>query len=199
MAPSTTPGIRSRFRLLGCILYRRIYIGDFLPFDSRQRANQSKNRYTDVLCYDHSRVVLSQIGDDVSSTYINANFVDGYKQKNAFISTQGRCFSSKTCPTLVSMRDMVYFTALSVCLGPLPKTSADFWRMVWEQHVLVIVMTTRVLERGRVKCAQYWPEEEISEELIFAQFRITNFSVEKFNDYTITGLQITNLEVSEGD
>lgn len=67
--------------------------------------------------------------------------------------------------------------------------------MVWEQHVLVIVMTTRVLERGRVKCAQYWPEEEISEELIFAQFRITNFSVEKFNDYTITGLQITNLEV----
>lgn len=59
-------------------------------------------------------------------------------------------------------------------------------------------MTTRVLERGRVKCAQYWPEEEISEELIFAQYRITNFSVEKFNDYTITGLQITNLEVSMG-
>ncbi|XP_065223090.1 tyrosine-protein phosphatase non-receptor type 9 [Planococcus citri] len=137
--------------------------------DARQRSNQSKNRYTDVLCYDHSRVILSQIGDDISSTYINANFVDGYKQKNAFISTQ----------------------------GPLPKTCADFWRMVWEQHVLVIVMTTRVLERGRVKCAQYWPEEDISEELIFAQFRITNDSVEKFNDYTITGLQITNLETEE--
>jgi tyrosine-protein phosphatase non-receptor type 9 len=56
---------------------------------SRFRANQSKNRYTDVLCYDHSRVKLSLIDDDPNSDYINANYVDGYKQKNAFISTQG--------------------------------------------------------------------------------------------------------------
>lgn len=59
--------------------------------------NLSKNRYTDVLCYDHSRVILSSktcSTDDKSdnndgSDYINANFVDGYKQKNAYISTQG--------------------------------------------------------------------------------------------------------------
>jgi tyrosine-protein phosphatase non-receptor type 9 len=51
--------------------------------------NLSKNRYTDVLCYDHSRVVLSTENDDPTSDYINANFVDGYKQKNAYISTQG--------------------------------------------------------------------------------------------------------------
>lgn len=82
---------------------------------SRLRSNQSKNRYTDVLCYDHSRVCLSQIDGDATSDYINANFVDGYKQKNAFISTQ----------------------------GPLPKTCGDFWRMVWEQQTLVVVMTTR--------------------------------------------------------
>jgi len=82
---------------------------------SRLRSNQSKNRYTDVLCYDHSRVCLSQIDGDATSDYINANFVDGYKQKNAFISTQ----------------------------GPLPKTCGDFWRMIWEQQTLVIVMTTR--------------------------------------------------------
>ena len=48
-----------------------------------------KNRYTDVLCLDQSRVVLSCIDDDPSTDYINANFVDGYKQKNAYISTQG--------------------------------------------------------------------------------------------------------------
>lgn len=57
---------------------------------NRIRINLAKNRYTDVLCYDHSRVILSQIDDDVTSDYINANFVDGYKQKNAYISTQGK-------------------------------------------------------------------------------------------------------------
>lgn len=56
---------------------------------ARHRNNLAKNRYTDVLCYDHSRVVLSQVDDDINSDYINANFVDGYKQKNAYISTQG--------------------------------------------------------------------------------------------------------------
>jgi len=48
-----------------------------------------KNRYTDVLCLDQSRVVLHGTNDDPSSDYINANFVDGYRQKNAYISTQG--------------------------------------------------------------------------------------------------------------
>lgn len=56
---------------------------------ARIRTNLPKNRYTDVLCYDHSRVILSQENDEPSTDYINANFVDGYKQKNAYISTQG--------------------------------------------------------------------------------------------------------------
>ena len=64
---------------------------------AKLRSNLTKNRYTDVLCYDHSRVVLShdaENGDDEDPTgdYINANFVDGYKQKNAYISTQGKNF-----------------------------------------------------------------------------------------------------------
>lgn len=54
------------------------------------RYNLNKNRYTDVLCYDHSRVVLAREEEDELSDYINANFVDGYKQKNAYISTQGK-------------------------------------------------------------------------------------------------------------
>ena len=68
----------------------------------RLKGNTAKNRYTDVLCYDHSRVLLATEGGDPCSDYINANYVDGYKQKNAFISTQ----------------------------GPVPKTFPDFWRMV---------------------------------------------------------------------
>lgn len=57
----------------------------------RKRWNQIKNRYTDVLCFDHSRVVLSAEDEEGHTDYINANYVDGYKQKNAFISTQGNC------------------------------------------------------------------------------------------------------------
>jgi protein tyrosine phosphatase len=58
---------------------------------SRLPSNLAKNRYTDVLCYDHSRVLLSQTDpDDPTTDYINANYVDGYKQKNAFICTQGK-------------------------------------------------------------------------------------------------------------
>lgn len=63
---------------------------------ARLRPNLSKNRYTDVLCYDHTRVILSQENDEPSSDYINANFVDGYKQRNAYISTQGRIKISRT-------------------------------------------------------------------------------------------------------
>ena len=57
-----------------------------------------KNRYTDVLCLDETRVKLSSTTDPPSD-YINANFVDGYKQKNAYISTQGVCtyISSFVC------------------------------------------------------------------------------------------------------
>lgn len=118
------------------------------------------------MCYDHSRVVLSQLDDDVTSDYINANFVDGYKQKNAYISTQ----------------------------GPLPKTSHDFWRMTWEQHCLVIVMTTRVNERGRIKCGQYW-EPIDGNTCEFGQYRIRTISIDSNEDYTVASLEITNIKV----
>lgn len=153
--------------------------------NARLMANMNKNRYTDVLCYDHSRVVLAAqqelSGDDINglmvdsvdgmvpppTDYINANFVDGYKQKNAYISTQ----------------------------GPLPKTSADFWRMVWEQQCLVIVMTTRVNERGRIKCGQYWDTQENSA-IEFGHFRIYTTDVVTNEDYTVATLELTNLKVS---
>lgn len=56
---------------------------------ARNKANQQKNRYVDVLSYDHSRVKLPMVDNDPNSDYINANYVDGYRQKRAFISTQG--------------------------------------------------------------------------------------------------------------
>ncbi|XP_014216580.1 tyrosine-protein phosphatase non-receptor type 9 isoform X2 [Copidosoma floridanum] len=136
--------------------------------NARLKANQHKNRYTDVLCYDHSRVCLSQLENEVTSDYINANFVDGYKQKNAYISTQ----------------------------GPLPKTCADFWRMLWEQQILVIVMTTKVVERGKTKCAQYWGPE-VGDQVSAGGFTITTLEVDTNPDYTISKLLLTNNKTEE--
>ena len=79
--------------------------------------------------------------------------------------------------------------------GPLPRTASDFWRMVWEQHCLLIVMTTRVMERGRVKCGQYWDSVE-SNIIEFGNFRIRTVSIDTKEDYTVASLELTNLKVN---
>uniref|UniRef100_A0A3B3V8S0 Receptor-type tyrosine-protein phosphatase F n=1 Tax=Poecilia latipinna TaxID=48699 RepID=A0A3B3V8S0_9TELE len=99
--------------------------------NSNMEVNKPKNRYANVIAYDHSRVVLTSVdGKTVpGSDYINGNYIDGYRKQNAYIATQ----------------------------GPLPETLSDFWRMVWEQRSNTIVMMTRLEEKSRVKCDQYWP------------------------------------------
>ena len=74
---------------MSLIDYHPVYIGNsvellYNPITSFQ------NRYTDVLCYDHTRVILRRDDNDPDSDYVNANYVDGYKQRNAFISMQVR-------------------------------------------------------------------------------------------------------------
>ncbi|KAK9980785.1 hypothetical protein ABG768_000372 [Culter alburnus] len=96
---------------------------------SNLEINKPKNRYANVIAYDHTRVSLSNNDGVPGGDYINANFIDGYRRQGAYIATQ----------------------------GPMPDTFSDFWRMVWEQHTANIIMITKLEEKSRNKCDQYWP------------------------------------------
>ncbi|XP_045131690.1 receptor-type tyrosine-protein phosphatase H-like isoform X2 [Portunus trituberculatus] len=94
-------------------------------------ANRIKTRYLNILPFDETRVVLKEYPNIIGSDFINASYVHGYSVAREFIA----------------------------CQGPLANTVADFWRMVWEKNVYVIVMVTQCFERNKEKCCKYWPDK----------------------------------------
>ncbi|CRL08683.1 CLUMA_CG021362, isoform A [Clunio marinus] len=117
--------------------------------EARKPENASKNRYRDISPYDCTRVVLMNQpdGDYINANYVNMEIPNG--TINRYIATQ----------------------------GPLGNTVKDFWRMVQQESSHLIVMLTTVMERGRVKCHQYWPAND--EILDMGQ----NFTIKCFNEH----------------
>ncbi|KYO38674.1 tyrosine-protein phosphatase non-receptor type 12 [Alligator mississippiensis] len=121
--------------------------------------NVKKNRYKDILPFDHSRVKLTLKTPLQDSDYINANFIKGVYGPKAYVATQ----------------------------GPLANTVIDFWRMIWEYNVAIIVMACREFEMGRKKCERYWPvcgEEAVT----FGPFRVSCEAEQARTDYFIRTL-----------
>lgn len=131
--------------------------------DARKPHNQNKNRYVDILPYDYNRVELSEINGDAGSTYINASYIDGFKEPRKYIAAQ----------------------------GPRDETVDDFWRMIWEQKATVIVMVTRCEEGNRNKCAEYWPSMEEGTRA-FKDIVVTINDHKRCPDYIIQKLNVAH-------
>ncbi|XP_042636909.1 receptor-type tyrosine-protein phosphatase C [Orycteropus afer afer] len=131
--------------------------------DARKSFNQNKNRYVDILPYDYNRVELSEINGDAGSNYINASYIDGFKEPRKYIAAQ----------------------------GPRDETVDDFWRMIWEQKATVIVMVTRCEEGNRNKCAEYWPSMEQGTKT-FGDVVVKINEHKRCPDYIIQKLNVTN-------
>lgn len=129
--------------------------------------NKHKNRYLNIVAYDHSRVILSQIpGQKRNTDYINANYIDGFQKFQAYIGSQ----------------------------GPLDETFEAFWRMIWEQKVYVVVMITNLVERGRRKCDMYWPKEGT---MTYGHIDVTMVKEDIMANYTLRTLKLKHTKLKK--
>ncbi|XP_053512149.1 tyrosine-protein phosphatase non-receptor type 3 isoform X6 [Artibeus jamaicensis] len=128
--------------------------------------NLDKNRYKDVLPYDTTRVLLQGSEDYINASYVNME-VPAANLVNKYIAAQ----------------------------GPLPHTCAQFWQVVWDQKLSLIVMLTTLTERGRTKCHQYWPDPpDVSEH---GNFHIRCQSEDCTIAYVFREILVTNTKTGE--
>ncbi|KAF6024947.1 hypothetical protein EB796_016747 [Bugula neritina] len=120
-------------------------------------SNKSKNRYRGVYSANESRVKLQRQTFE-QSDYINATYIEKFflKATSLFIATQ----------------------------GPMENTVDDFWLMIWQQGVQAIVMITNIIERGKVKCEQYWPQS-LTTESSYDDITVCYVSYEEWADYVV--------------
>ncbi|NXN12266.1 PTPRQ phosphatase, partial [Indicator maculatus] len=137
------------------------FLEDLASTDADLPWNRSKNRFPNIKPYNNNRVKLMPDAGIPGSDYINASYVSGYLCPNEFIATQ----------------------------GPLPGTVGDFWRMVWETRAKTLVMLTQCFEKGRIRCHQYWPEDN-KPVTVFGDIVITKLMEEIQIDWTIRDLKI---------
>ncbi|XP_039675910.1 receptor-type tyrosine-protein phosphatase U-like isoform X3 [Perca fluviatilis] len=133
--------------------FKQEYESFFDGWDVTKKKDKTKGRHDSLLNHDRHRVKLHSLLADPSSDYVNANYIDGYQRSNHFIATQG------------PKQEMIY----------------DFWRMVWQENCFSIVMITKLVEVGRMKCCKYWPDDTE----LYGDIKITLLKTETLAEYTV--------------
>ncbi|XP_075213083.1 protein tyrosine phosphatase non-receptor type corkscrew isoform X2 [Lycorma delicatula] len=137
--------------------------------EGQKTENRNKNRYKNILPFDHTRVKLKDVDLNVpGSEYINANYIKAEDD----VHTDGQ-----------STRKYI------ATQGCLPSTTGDFWLMVVQENTRVIVMTTKEMERGKTKCARYWPEEGETKE--YDKVTVKHVTQSSTADYTLREFLVT--------
>ncbi|XP_074858613.1 receptor-type tyrosine-protein phosphatase C [Carettochelys insculpta] len=149
-----------------------------------RQENKSKNRNSKIIPYDFNRVTVKQEEEkskdsehdseessdedsdcEEASRYINASFITGYWGPKEMIATQ----------------------------APLPDTINDFWQMVFQRKVKLIVMLTDPKEGDKELWAQYWGEGKQTYEGIEIEMKDVNQS----SSYTIRAFDVTHVKRKE--
>ncbi|XP_077981239.1 receptor-type tyrosine-protein phosphatase epsilon-like isoform X1 [Glandiceps talaboti] len=155
---SDTDGFKAEYELLPS--------DDIAPYTfALTDVNKPKNRFRNIMAYDHSRVILDDESEELTSDYINASYINGYKKKKAYIATQ----------------------------GPKTSTVADLWRMVWQEKSACILMATNLREHNKEKCVKYWPDQTEGEQL-YGDISVKNVREEVFVDSMIRTLHVKKVD-----
>ncbi|XP_062324074.1 receptor-type tyrosine-protein phosphatase kappa [Osmerus eperlanus] len=161
--------------------YESFFEGQSASWDvAKKEQNRTKNRYGNIIAYDHSRVILQAMEDDPSSDYINANYID---VSGASVPSSLGQRVRHTTPSLIWLyRDGYQRPSHYIATqGPVHETVYDFWRMVWQEQSACIVMVTNLVEVGRVKCYKYWPDDAE----VYGDFKVTFVEVEPLAEYVV--------------
>ncbi|XP_048255868.1 uncharacterized protein LOC124120826 isoform X2 [Haliotis rufescens] len=143
--------------------FKRLPDGFVYSYDESQHpGNKGKNRFRGYYPYNYNRVVLRDVSDDKDTDYINASYLDGYKTEKRYIAAQGPYR---------------------------PEVVVDFWRMIYQEECSTVVMVTGLVEGGKMKCLQYWPEQGT---LTYGDIAVTKETETQLVNYTVTQLSAQN-------
>uniref|UniRef100_A0A8C7FV55 protein-tyrosine-phosphatase n=1 Tax=Oncorhynchus kisutch TaxID=8019 RepID=A0A8C7FV55_ONCKI len=147
--------------------YEGLTEGQAAPWETAKKDdNRNKNRYGNIIAYDHTRVRLQLLDGDPHSDYINANYIDVSMGRR-------RCEGEWNLYQIAFEFDLIQ--------GPMQETVRDFWRMIWQENSGSIVMVTNLVEVGRVKCVRYWPDETE----VYGDVKVTLIETEPLAEYVI--------------